>query len=36
MLLFDDVHMLNPKQDTADNLISSFGIEESFKIPKRI
>lgn len=33
MLLFDDVHVLNPEQDTADNLISSFGIEEGFRIP---
>ncbi len=27
MLLFDDVHVLNPEQDTADNLINNFGIE---------
>lgn len=36
MLLFDDVRVLNPEQDTADNLISSFGIEEGFRSSARI
>lgn len=26
VLLFDDVHILNPENDTADNLINNFGI----------
>lgn len=26
VLLFDDVHVLNPENDTADNLINNFGI----------
>lgn len=30
ILLFDDVHVLNPEQDTADNLINNFGIEGGF------
>ncbi|MGN0364235.1 MAG: EAL domain-containing protein, partial [Bilifractor sp.] len=31
MLLFDDVHVLNPEKDTADNLINNFGIEGGLK-----
>ncbi|MGN0433491.1 MAG: hypothetical protein ACI4EB_03055, partial [Bilifractor sp.] len=27
MLLFDDVHVLNPEQDTADTVLNNFGIE---------
>ena len=25
MLLFDDVHVLNPEQDTADTVLNNFG-----------
>jgi len=31
VLLFDDVHVLNPELDTADNLINNFGIEGGFR-----
>ncbi len=31
VLLFDDVHILNPEQDTADNLINNFGIDAGLK-----
>ena len=31
VLLFDDVHVLDPKKNTADNLINNFGINEGFR-----
>lgn len=31
VLLFDDVHVLNPEKNTADNLINNFGINAGLK-----